>query len=148
LAYKHNILFIFHKKQNVNREIGFLAYSVKYMGFRENLKTELSYSGILVKELAVQSGLKKHTIDNYLSVRGRMPAADVAVSIAHVLGVSVEYLITGNETPNNNSTVHFSPEIRQMACIVEKLNPDYRKIALSFIETLKKHEDSQNNTTS
>ena len=59
------------------------------MGFRENLKTELSYSGMLVKELAAQAGLKKHTIDNYLSVRGRMPAADVAVRIARVLGISI-----------------------------------------------------------
>jgi len=113
------------------------------MGFRENLKTELSYSGMLVKELAVQAGLKKHTIDNYLSVRGRMPAADVAVRIAHVLGVSVEYLITGNETSENRDAAHFSPEIRQMARITEKLKPDYQKIALSFVETLKKHEDSQ-----
>jgi tRNA A58 N-methylase Trm61 len=46
--------------------------------------------------------------------------------------------LTYNKTP-----VYFSPEVRQMAHIVEKLNPDYRKIALSFIETLKKHEDSQ-----
>ena len=114
------------------------------MGFRENLKTELSYSGMLVKELAAQAGLKKHTIDNYLSVRGRMPAADVAVRIARVLGVSVEYLLTGDEADKNNGSVNFSPEIRYIARIIEKLKPDYRKIALSFIETLKKHEDSQN----
>jgi transcriptional regulator with XRE-family HTH domain len=112
------------------------------MGFRENLKTELTYSGILVKELATQAGLKKHTIDNYLSVRGRMPAADVAVRIARVLGVSVEYLVTGSETTENKSSVHFSPQIRHMARMAEKLKPDYQKIAISFIETLKKHEDS------
>ena len=34
------------------------------MGFKENLKAELSYSGMLVKELADQAGVKKHTIDN------------------------------------------------------------------------------------
>jgi len=113
------------------------------MGFRENLKAELSYSGMLVKELAAQTGLKKHTIDNYLSVRGRMPAADVAVRIAKALGVSVEYLITGNETSENKTSIHFSPEIRHMARTMEKLNPDYQKIALSLIETLKKHEDLQ-----
>ncbi|MCL2252643.1 MAG: helix-turn-helix domain-containing protein [Treponema sp.] len=113
------------------------------MGFRENLKAELSYSGMLVKELAAQTGLKKHTIDNYLSVRGRMPAADVAVRIAGVLGVSVEYLITGHETTERNTSVHFAPEICRMARVIEKLDPDHRKIALSFIETLKKHEDSK-----
>jgi len=113
------------------------------MGFRENLKSELSYSGMLVKELATQTGLKKHTIDNYLSVRGRMPAADVAVRIARVLGVSVEYLITGHETVEKNTSVHFSPEICRMARIIEDLEPDHKKIALSLIETLRKHEDLQ-----
>jgi transcriptional regulator with XRE-family HTH domain len=113
------------------------------MGFKENLKAELTYSGMLVKELAAKTGLKKHTIDNYLSVRGRMPAADVAVRIASVLGVSVEYLINGSEAANTKTPVYFSPEVRQMARIAEKLNPDYRKIALSFMETIKKHEDSK-----
>jgi len=118
------------------------------MGFRENLKNELFYSGILVKELAARTGLKKHTIDNYLSVRGRMPAADVAVRIASALGVSVEYLITGNETGKNGASTCFSPEIRHMARIAEKLKSDYRKIALSFIETLKKHEETTTCTPS
>ena len=113
------------------------------MSFRENLKAELVYSGMLVKELAAQTGLKKHTIDNYLSIRGRMPAADAAVRIANALGVSVEYLITGCDSLKNNTSAHFAPEIRNMARIAEKLSPDHRKIALLFIETLKKHEDSQ-----
>ncbi|MDR2921984.1 MAG: helix-turn-helix domain-containing protein [Treponema sp.] len=113
------------------------------MGFKENLKAELVYSGMLVKELAAKAGLKKHTIDNYLSIRGRMPAADAAVRIADVLGVSVEYLIKGSEKAENKAPVHFSPEIRKMARIAEKLNPDYRKIALSFLETLKKQEESK-----
>ena len=101
------------------------------------------YSGILVKELAAQTGIKKHTIDNYLSVRGRMPAADVAVRIARALGVTVEHLVGDSETDKNNGTMHFSPEVRQMARIAEQLKPDYRKIALSFITTLKNIEDSQ-----
>jgi transcriptional regulator with XRE-family HTH domain len=113
------------------------------MGFRENLKSELTYSGILVKELAAQAGLKKHTIDSYLCVRGRMPAADVAVRIAHVLGVTVEYLVCGNETAEHKTPLHFSAGVRHMARIAEKLKPDYQKIAIAFIETLKKHEDSQ-----
>jgi hypothetical protein len=72
-----------------------------------------------------------------------MPAADAAVRIARVLGVSVEYLVTGSETTENKGAVHFPPEIRHMARLAEKLRPDYQKIALSFIEALKKHEDSQ-----
>jgi hypothetical protein len=72
-----------------------------------------------------------------------MPSADVAVRIARVLGVSVEYLITGNDIIENNGYMHLSSESRLIARIAEKLKPDYRKIALSFVETLKKHEDSQ-----
>ena len=98
---------------------------------------------MLVKELAAQAGLKKHTIDNYLSIRGRMPSADVAVRIARVLGVSVEYLVTGNEITENKHSVHFSAEVRHIARIAEKLKPEYRIIALSFLDMLKKHEDSQ-----
>ena len=113
------------------------------MGFREKLKEELYYSGILVKELADKTGIKKHTIDNYLSVRGRMPAADVAVRIANVLGVTVEYLISDSETDKNSGLEHFSPDVRRMARLAEQLKPDYRKIALSFITTLKNIEDSQ-----
>jgi transcriptional regulator with XRE-family HTH domain len=133
------------------------------MSFRENLKAELTYSGMLVKELAAQTGLKKHTMDNYLSVRGRMPAADAAARIARALGVSVEYLVTGDETPSVNSEQiienrgggikvpgtkvpgtfvpsYFSPEVRLMARIAEQLSPEYRKLALSLIESLRKHD--------
>jgi transcriptional regulator with XRE-family HTH domain len=130
------------------------------MSFRENLKAELTYSGLLVKELAAQTGLNKHTIDNYLSLRGRMPSAEAAVRIARALGVSVEYLVSGGEpsgntvpgkkhpgtkvpetnVPGNKFPSYFSPEVRLMARIAEQLSPEYRKIALSLIESLRKHD--------
>jgi transcriptional regulator with XRE-family HTH domain len=113
------------------------------MSFKDNLKAELAYSGMLVKELAVKTGLKKHTIDNYLSSRGRMPAADAAVRIADALGVSVEYLIKGTETADSKTSAYLPPEIRQIARTAEKLSPDYRKIVMYFIETLKKHEEAK-----
>ncbi|MCL2190558.1 MAG: helix-turn-helix domain containing protein [Treponema sp.] len=112
------------------------------MGFRENLKAELYCSGILVKELAARTGIKKHTIDNYLSVRGRMPAADVAVRIARVLGVTVEYLVTGSDAPENLYPMRLSLETRKTARVAEQLKPDYRKIALSLVTSLKKHQEA------
>jgi transcriptional regulator with XRE-family HTH domain len=68
------------------------------MGFRENLKFELAYKGMLVKELAALSGISRHTLDNYLNIRGHIPSADIAVKIAHALDVSVEYLVTGEDS--------------------------------------------------
>jgi len=69
------------------------------MGFRENLKHELQFNGMLVKELATEAGVHKRALDTYLlSGNASMPPADVAVRIAKALGVSVEYLVTGENT--------------------------------------------------
>ena len=65
------------------------------MGFKENLKIELNYKDMTVKELAFASGVNKRTIDQYLSAAAKMPSAENAVKIAAVLGVTVEYLVTG-----------------------------------------------------
>jgi transcriptional regulator with XRE-family HTH domain len=73
------------------------------MGFRENLKAELSYSDMRVNELASISGVKKSTIDSYLRENGYTPSVDAAVRIAKALGVSVEYLVTGTETNQKKS---------------------------------------------
>lgn len=65
------------------------------MGFRENLKSELTYQDILVKELAEKTGIPKRSLDNYLREKGSMPPADYAVLIAKALNTTVEYLVTG-----------------------------------------------------
>lgn len=70
----------------------------EFMGFRENLKLELTYTGMLKKELATISGVHKRAIDTYLRTRSSMPPADVAVKIAKALGVTVEYLVTGEDS--------------------------------------------------
>jgi transcriptional regulator with XRE-family HTH domain len=67
--------------KNVNRIISCLAYASK-MGFKENLKSELAYQDMQVKELACLTGISRHTLGNYLSVRERIPTADAAVKIA------------------------------------------------------------------
>ena len=63
--------------------------------FKENLRDELNFQGMTVKELAAKTGLVKGSLDNYLGVRASIPPADVAVKIAKALNVSVEYLVTG-----------------------------------------------------
>ena len=68
------------------------------MSFGENLKQELAYSGMLKKELAAMAGVHKRAIDTYVRTRSSMPPADIAVKIAKVLGVTVEYLVTGEDS--------------------------------------------------
>ena len=99
------------------------------MGFNENLKGELEYRGMPVKELAHKTGIPKKTIDKYLLSNGSMPPADKAVAIAHVLGVSVEYLVTGRKTANvKTHDKNLSSEMRSIANSVEPLTKEKRKI--------------------
>jgi len=109
------------------------------MGFKENLKSELAYSGLLVKELAAKSGVKKHSIDNYLNKRGQLPSVEAAVRIAKVLGVSVEYLVTGEErqiekTPQN-------AEVRTINRYINQLTEENRSFVLDFVKWLKDREN-------
>lgn len=75
------------------------------MGFKENLKNELTYQGILVKELSQKTGIPKRSLDNYLREKGSMPPADYAVKIAKALNTSVEYLVEGETEKKDNSNL-------------------------------------------
>jgi transcriptional regulator with XRE-family HTH domain len=107
------------------------------MGFKENLKAELSYSGMLVKELAAKTGVKKHTIDNYLNTHNAIPSAEVAVSIARALGVSVEYLITGEEIREEKTVASLAPDLRLLLHIAEQLDKKNRELAVKLLRILK-----------
>ncbi len=73
------------------------------MAFKENLKSELDYKNVKVKELAAETGISRRTIDQYLASAAKMPSAENAVKIAQVLGVSVEYLVNGTENTKSPS---------------------------------------------
>jgi len=105
------------------------------MGFKENLKTELSYQDIKVKELAAKARISKHTLDNYLNIREYMPSADVAVKIANALGVSVEYLVTGEDI--RKKKIYIEPEIRTLVQNFKQLNAEDRKMILAIIQLYK-----------
>jgi transcriptional regulator with XRE-family HTH domain len=108
------------------------------MGFKDNLKSELAYSGMLVKELASKSGVNKFSIDNYLNKRGQIPSVEAAVKIARVLGVSVEYLVTGKEQKQTEPPL--SLESRTIARYAEQLTDTNRKFVLDFIKWIKNRE--------
>jgi transcriptional regulator with XRE-family HTH domain len=107
------------------------------MGFRENLKSELIYSGILVKELASRSGVNKYSIDNYQNKRGQKPSVEAATKIALALGVSVEYLVTGREKVHGE---WLSGESRAIARLAEQLSAKNRKFVLDFVKWVKSRE--------
>jgi transcriptional regulator with XRE-family HTH domain len=109
------------------------------MGFKENLKEQLSFSGMYVKELAALSGIKKQTIDSYLNIHGCMPSADAAVAIAQALGVSVEYLVTGKDT--KHETLQYPIESKMVAEITAQMEEKNRKMAVAILKSMRKQED-------
>ena len=109
------------------------------MGFRENLREALEYSGLEQKELAYKANVRLRSIENYLRENGSVPIADKAVQIAQVLGVTVEYLVTGKDTREEEYRV-IDPEIRNLVRVIKKLpknkQPIVIKSALHLAEML------------
>jgi transcriptional regulator with XRE-family HTH domain len=110
------------------------------MGFKENLKDQLQYTGVLVKELSDRSGVSRHTIDNYLNVRNCTPSAEAAVKIAGTLGVSVEYLVTGQESTGGKAERLLAPELRPLIQIIAQLNEEHRAVIDTIARALRETE--------
>jgi transcriptional regulator with XRE-family HTH domain len=110
------------------------------MGFKENLKSELAYSGMLVKELAAKSGVNKHSINNYLNARGQIPSIEAGFKIAQALGVSVEYLVTGKEGKRSKETREINNEVQTIARLAEQLDDENRKFVIDLIKLIKTRE--------
>jgi len=106
------------------------------MGFRENLKSQLEYSGMLVKELAACSGIKKKTLDSYLGNRSYTPSVEAAVSIAKALGVSVEYLVTGTDNRNEQPLSSLPTDLQEIVHVSKQLTNKDRIILLNIARLL------------
>ena len=104
------------------------------MGFKENLKSELTFSGMLVKELASKSMVNKYSLDNYLNARGQIPSVEVGYRIAQALGVSVEYLVTGEENTSSKKSAKSNTDIRIIARLAEQLDDENRKFVIDFLK--------------
>ena len=104
------------------------------MSFRENLKDELAYQDITVKELSFKTGINKRTLDNYLRENESQPTIENAVKIAKALGVSAEYLATGEQPTKLADNSSTQPSLDLKLCkkyysTIQKLNemPDNTK---------------------
>ena len=112
------------------------TYTVN-MGFKENLKDEISYQGILVKELAIKAGLQPSSISNYIRENSSVPSADIAVKIAGALGVSVEYLVTGKDSSAPRMFT-LPPKQRKILDTISSFDDTDLDAVLSLANALKK----------
>ena len=98
------------------------------------MKSELAYSGMLVKELAAKSEVSKHSIDNYLNARGQIPSIEAGVKLAKALGVSAEYLVTGKEEKQTGKPQAKSNYVRLITQLAEQLDDEQRKFIIDFMK--------------
>ena len=70
--------------------------------FWDNVAAELEYLGMTNKVLAEKVGITASNIGKGQK-QGSSPSAETAVKIAKVLGVSVEYLVTGSQPSEKTS---------------------------------------------
>ena len=104
-----------------------LRYKITMSSFGDRLREEIDYMGMSQREVAEKAGIKKRALDMYVGYRGSMPSADVAVRLAKVLNVTVEYLVTG-ETDGASAD---NLRRRKMEQDIEKLSDPTRQ----FLET-------------
>ena len=102
------------------------------MGFKENLKAELEYSGMLIKELSALSGVSLSTLNNYLNKRGQMPSVEMGAKIAKALGVSVEQLVSGDSEEKPDPELHM--ELRAVTRHYKKLKKNERTFILEMLK--------------
>jgi transcriptional regulator with XRE-family HTH domain len=89
------------------------------MTFKERLREEIEYKGVLIKEISAQIGISNNTFLSYINSRNVMPNVETAVKIAKALDVSVEYLVTGEDYFHNEKTMHLKEIIKDLSILDE-----------------------------
>ena len=108
------------------------------MTFRERLREQIDYCGYYDKEVAQKAEISKRTMDSYVGSEACMPSAEVAVKLAKVLGVSVEYLITGEENSKKQNTELFEQKTRKMIRYFQNLSERDKDLLISIADSMEK----------
>ena len=112
--------------------------------FRENLRNELNFQNVTVKELSARTGIPIATLDCYLGARATIPSVDAAYKIAQALRVSIEYLINGENTDLPNlSKKKTSQEARNVIRWIENLNTDQCKAINNMVSIFIEKKSSE-----
>jgi transcriptional regulator with XRE-family HTH domain len=107
--------------------------------FRQNLRDELAYQNLTVKELAAKSGVPKGALDCDVGKQASVPPATTAVKIARALSVSVEYLVSGQKKRNEEIIVSSGPKVRALLQVFENLDEKNQDILIGISQILKRH---------
>ena len=107
------------------------------MSFANNLRREMEYQDIQVKELSQRTGISKNTLDKYLSGSQSLPSVEKAAKIAKALNVSVEYLLSAEENITKRDP-EISQEDLNILTSYRKLSREKKELIKSLIEVMLK----------
>jgi transcriptional regulator with XRE-family HTH domain len=88
--------------------------------FIDRLEKVLKDKGISKTELAEKNGIRRPTISDWKK-NGAVPSGDVCLKIARYLGVSAEWLISGEETKD-----YIPAEEKKRLSMLRELTPEQR----------------------
>ncbi|MBQ1629057.1 MAG: helix-turn-helix transcriptional regulator [Treponema sp.] len=108
------------------------------MGFKERLRDEIEYRGLLIKEVSAALGISNSTFLSYVDARGVLPNVETAVKIAKYLGVSVEYLVEGESPSEKNTNNSFQSEKMHLNEIYDNLSTHDKETLVKIAEALGK----------
>lgn len=103
------------------------------MSFWERVEYLREYQNMTRKELSAKASFSIASISTGIS-RGSVPSADVALRIAKILDVSVEYLITGKDTHKKEGPI--SPAARRLCDLFLILDDKDQQAVLKLVESL------------
>ena len=111
--------------------------------FWKRVDEELDYLGKNRAYLARKCDFSLANIGKGIKL-GSTPSADTAVKIASVLGVTVEYLVTGSNSPANKNKDQESEQLRlyrkhsEIIKKCEQLSPEKEKLLATIAENFEK----------
>lgn len=100
--------------------------------FGVNLRSELNFQDVRIKELSKKTKITIPTLDSYLRTKAAEPTVENAVKIAQALNVSVEYLVTGKEAEIKSSKP-LSREALEVIRLAHTLTPKQCKAILNLV---------------
>ena len=93
--------------------------------FWTNVKDELEYNLLTQKDLAESINISYNTLQSWIT-KDRLPDAENAVKIAEKLNTTVEYLVTGKNSP---------PAKEQSRKIISALKKDINALVDKYIQS-------------
>ena len=107
------------------------------MSFKNNLKSELKYQDIQLKELSGRINIPYGTLLSYVNHQECIANIYVGYKIAKELKVSMEYLITGN--PEDNYIKQYIPIYKELLFLPPSVINSFGKI-IHFLYELYKNK--------